>query len=234
MVLWFSMWPADVGKLLFLTGLLHQARSEPQSICLRLVPDHMPMARRYLYHVTPTRNVTSILKTGLEPRAGTWRGLEWPARVWLATGKDAAYMTADIFLFEWRYDCGFRTPIQSRPADYWWTIEGKAGGYWWIHYGFKDWWIPTDNKGRWRLVRGGTLSIVVIDRTKIPGAIHPNDQRDFHQMGTARKRQLATVWTADPIPPGAIIRVAEVDQSYLISPAFRRYAGVDIRGVRSR
>ena len=201
------------------SGILIQTNSQDQA-----------MPRQYLYHVTPTRNLKSILANGLEPRAGTWRGLEWEPRIWLATSHDAAYMTADIFLFEWRYGCGYHDP-GAEPHS--WKIEGRAGGYWWTHTGDKRTWVPAATRGEWQFVRGDTLSIIRIDRAKITGTVH-SDLGDFHKRSTARKRHLATVWIADPIAADTIVDATELDQSYLISPAFRRYAGSNIRGIRSR
>jgi hypothetical protein len=62
------------------------------------------MARTSLYHITPTRNLESILATGLEPRAGRWADHEWPARVWLTNSRNSAIWIASAFLIQRKFD----------------------------------------------------------------------------------------------------------------------------------
>jgi hypothetical protein len=195
------------------------------------------MARRYLYHVTPTRNVGSILRTGLEPRAGEWRSQKWPPRVWLATGVNAAYMLAEIFMFEGRYDCWLSPNSKDSTENHYWKKIGKDGE----ETGLKvtgdpatKQWLPLRAGEDWKFVRGETLSIVILERTKIDAQIHPNDLGDFHYRCTARKRQLATVWTGDPIPPEAIVDIRQADMDYLKSAPYRRYVGDTPATARER
>jgi len=196
------------------------------------------MARTNLYHVTPTRNVESILRTGLEPRAGEWRNLVWPQRVWLCTGIDASYMLVEIFMFEGRHDCWLSPNSRDRSEHNYWKKIGKDGEETGLKSTgdptTKDWFRPLGAGEKWQFVKGDTLSIVTLERARIPGRIHPNDLGEFHYRSTARKRQLATVWTADPIPPEAIVDVREADLDYLLSPPYRRYAGSDLAGNTDR
>jgi hypothetical protein len=58
-----------------------------------------------------------------------------------------------------------------------------------------------------------TLAMVLVDRTKIPGTLHDDDNYD------------RGVWTAERIPPSAIIEIVEVDEDYFESRQFRRHMG---------
>jgi hypothetical protein len=195
------------------------------------------MARHYLYHVTPTRNVESIRANGLEPRAGEWRNQVWQPRVWLATGINAAYMLVEIFMFEGRYDCWLFPGSNDSTENHYWKKIGKDGEETGLKVtgdlATKDWFSLRAGED-WKFVKGETLSIVTLERAKIPGRIHPNDLGEFHYRGTARKRQLATVWTTDRIPPEAIVDVKEVDQDYFRSAPYRRYVGDTPATARER
>jgi hypothetical protein len=192
------------------------------------------MARQYLYHVTPTRNVESILRIGLEPRPGEWRTQKWPQRVWLCTGIDASYMLVEIFMFEGRYNCWLSPNSKDRSENHYWKKIGNDGKETGLKSTGDPWSRPLAAGEKWQVVKGDTLSIITLKRAKIAGQIHPNDLADFHYRSTARKRQLATVWTADPIPPDPIVDVREADLDYLLSPAYRRYAGGDLAGNTNR
>lgn len=47
-----------------------------------------------LYHISRAANRASILAHGIEPRAGSWTGSKWTAKVFFATNKNAAYELA--------------------------------------------------------------------------------------------------------------------------------------------
>jgi hypothetical protein len=58
------------------------------------------------------------------------------------------------------------------------------------------------------------LILVLVDRTKIPGMLHDDDDYD------------RGLWTDQRIPPSAVIEVVDVDEDYFDSRQFRRYMGV--------
>jgi hypothetical protein len=57
------------------------------------------------------------------------------------------------------------------------------------------------------------LILVLVDRIKIPGPLHDDDDYD------------RGVWTDQLIPPSAIIEIVDVDEDYFESRQFRRYMG---------
>ncbi len=188
--------------------------------------------KRPLYHVTPTRNVASILERGLEPRGskgwqdgsgefGGGSGHIYPPRVWLCRSLDGAYWTGQTFLMDVpKYQCTFRPPIVRHDNEYFWT----DGRYW--RSSEPQWLSPQGAPTGWRLVRNDTLSIVVI---RPSFKLYPDNTRSL------RLRLLQNaVWTDRIIEPSNIICVRTFDQAYLISPRFRRHARGDIRGKRDR
>ncbi len=57
------------------------------------------------------------------------------------------------------------------------------------------------------------LILVLMDRAKIPGTLHDDDDYD------------RGVWTDQRIPPTAIVEIVEVDEDYFESRQFRRFMG---------
>ncbi len=60
-----------------------------------------------LYHVTNLGSLPSILKDGLEARAGSWQGVAWKPRVFLTTTRLGAYEIANNFMWERKGEYAF-------------------------------------------------------------------------------------------------------------------------------
>jgi hypothetical protein len=167
--------------------------------------------RRYLYHVTPTRNLDTIMETGLRPMAGTWHDREWAARVWLATGLTAAYWVADGFLFNSRHG------VAGDISDY----TSPAKGYAWVR-----------RDGKHVLWQMDTFSIITIVR---PAVVFPDDMPNYQMR---RRHRLATVWTPDVVSPSAIIDVHPIvgghSNEFYRSAVYRRFWGDTPATARKR
>jgi hypothetical protein len=152
------------------------------------------MARRFLYHITPTRNLPSILQNGLEPHAGGYGDYEWSERVWLCTNLDAILREGLIMqAFRPRKD-------ENHPFD-----DPLAAGW----------------PDGWPLDPPIDLSIVVVDRSMVK--THANDAPLAAQMRlvTDSRMHEASVWTANPIPPSALI-----GKPYQFDPQARQKPGL--------
>ena len=71
-----------------------------------------------LYHVTEVGNLSSILRNGLQARAGSWLNVTWKPRVFFATTRLSAYGIAHLFMWERKGDY---TLVLVDPAK----IRGK-------------------------------------------------------------------------------------------------------------
>lgn len=162
--------------------------------------------RRYLYHVTPTRNLDSIMENGLQPMAGVWsewrQEIAWPARVWLTTGLTAAYWVAYGFLINSRHG------VAGDVSDY----RSPAKGYAWVR-----------RDGKHVLWQMDTFSIITIVR---PATVRPDDMPNYEHP---RRHRLATVWTPDIVPPSAVVDVRPIvsgcSNEFYWSAVYRRFCG---------
>jgi hypothetical protein len=75
------------------------------------------------------------------------------------------------------------------------------------------------------LHRGQPVCIVVVRRAAIPGAII------LHTVGRTRKQKQAIVWTPDPIPPAAVVKILPVDRFYFESAIYKHWAGLIRKGI---
>jgi hypothetical protein len=156
--------------------------------------------RKY-YHVSPARNKPTILKYGLMPRAGKWR----PS---LPAGGEPHEWSPRVFL---------ATSLMA-------AFEVANDFRWGNHHG-----LQTDLlSGFFDHPHTKTETvIVVLDRSKIPGALSRfiDAPVDPGSGMRGRRRRLGTLWTAQRILPAAIIEIVDVPLDLFASAAFCRWMG---------
>jgi hypothetical protein len=195
------------------------------------------MASSFLYHVTPTANVKSILGAGLQPRAGVWHG---PGRRLPDDHKRILKLLK--MLGQWVLpECdgsGFVTGIRftSRHATEYLRKLGALG----MSFGIPvtEWtprvFLATSIMSAYDIAyefsldghHPGPFAIIAVSRSLIPGTLHPDTHVHFRKDDGGlriRRKQRGSCITYEPIPASALVAQPDVPTDLLKMAAFRRW-----------